>query len=300
MFPEKCVLLQELQINRHMTIQRHAFIILAHHRLDVLYDVLSRIDDPANDIYVHIDVKCKDFDVERLRNICVHSEVCVIPERLDVKWGDISQVEAEITGFKWALKGRACDYYHLISGEDYPLVSQSRFHDFFRGKNTSYIEYDYDLTFEQYHRYSLYALPEKLRKPFIQKVWNKMQIIAGVDRLKKMKKAKKKPAYGSNWCSLTYEAVNFLISSQAEIRRIVAHTTCPDEFYKQTILLNGGLPIVNDNLRYIDWSACLPNPKTLGLEDFDKLKNSGKFFARKITDDRLRKRIFDELISKIR
>lgn len=280
-----------------MTSQRHAFIILAHHRLDVLYDVLSRIDDPANDIYVHVDVKCKDFEAERLRKICVHSDVCVIPERLDVKWGDSSQVEAELTGFKWALKGRVCDYYHLISGEDYPLVGQSCFHEFFRGKNASFIEYDYDLTFEQYHRYSLYALPWKFRRPYIQRVCNKIQILAGVDRLKKMKRAHKKPAYGSNWCSLTHEAVNFLISSQTEIRRIVAHTFCPDEFYKQTILLNGGLPVVNDNLRYIDWSASLPNPKNLGLEDFVKLKNSGKFFARKITDEGLRKRIFEELIT---
>ena len=39
--------------------------------------------------------------------------------------------------------------------------------------------------------------------------------------------------------------------------------------------------MVNDNLRYIDWSEGKPSPKTLTIEDADKLTNSGKLFGRK-------------------
>jgi hypothetical protein len=42
--------------------------------------------------------------------------------------------------------------------------------------------------------------------------------------------------------------------------------------------------MVNDNLRYIDWSQGKASPKTLLLEDLPLLAASGKLYARKFSE----------------
>ncbi|MEI6087851.1 MAG: glycosyl transferase, partial [Bacteroidota bacterium] len=39
--------------------------------------------------------------------------------------------------------------------------------------------------------------------------------------------------------------------------------------------------MINDNLKYIDWSLGGASPKILTIDDIDKISKSGKFFARK-------------------
>jgi len=61
-------------------------------------------------------------------------------------------------------------------------------------------------------------------------------------------------------------------------------TFCADEIYFQTILMNSPLKdkIVNNNLRFIDWTRRNGNfPANLDESDFHSLKNSDKIFARK-------------------
>jgi hypothetical protein len=61
-------------------------------------------------------------------------------------------------------------------------------------------------------------------------------------------------------------------------------TFCADEIYFQTILLNSPFKekIVNNNLRYIDWTRRNGNfPAILDESDFQSLAHSDKVFARK-------------------
>ena len=46
----------------------------------------------------------------------------MLQTRIDVRWGDFSQVECELALFKQAAIGRY-DYYHLLSGVDLPIKS---------------------------------------------------------------------------------------------------------------------------------------------------------------------------------
>jgi hypothetical protein len=43
--------------------------------------------------------------------------------------------------------------------------------------------------------------------------------------------------------------------------------------------------MINNNLRYIDWSLGGASPKILKIEDTEKIGQSGKFFARKFDTD---------------
>ena len=57
----------------------------------------------------------------------------------------------------------------------------------------------------------------------------------------------------------------------------------PDELFFQTILVNSELRnrIVNDDLRYIRWSATGSGPEVLLVDDFDRLRHTESLFARK-------------------
>lgn len=45
---------------------RHAFLIMAHNHFDFLKILLKRLDDPRNDIYLHVDRKAADFSAGSL------------------------------------------------------------------------------------------------------------------------------------------------------------------------------------------------------------------------------------------
>jgi len=75
------------------------------------------------------------------------------------------------------------------------------------------------------------------------------------------------------------------LADSAENRALFTHFSrrfIPDESLPHTILCNQpDLKIVNDNLRYIDWSLSGHHPKTLGVEDIPRILASGAHFARK-------------------
>ena len=105
---------------------KHAYLILAHNEWALLLTLVSCIDDERNDIYIHIDAK-----VGSLPEVSVQKAgLYFIGERVDVRWGDLSVVEAEYALFSEAVKNGPYAYYHLLSGVDLPLKSQDYIHAF--------------------------------------------------------------------------------------------------------------------------------------------------------------------------
>lgn len=95
---------------------------------------------------------------------------------------------------------------------------------------------------------------------------------------------------GSHWFTANRRAANYILAVHGSPlgRRLSKHyRKCefPEESYFQTILVHGrntaGLVLENDNLRYTDWSAGGPHPKTLGASDVPNLLSSNAHFARK-------------------
>ena len=86
--------------------------------------------------------------------------------------------------------------------------------------------------------------------------------------------------YGSNWVDMRRRALEILQQRHKDIIKHTSSTAYFDEVYKQTFLQNCRLRFMPDNLRYIDWNAKQPSPKSLMLEDFDRIVASGKIFTR--------------------
>ena len=108
---------------------RHAFLVIAHNNWWQLKKLIQQLDDESNDIYVHIDKKSKDFHIDDFIGITTYSGLFFYQE-YEVFWGGYSQVEVEMYLMDKAHQ-KGYDYYHIISGADLLLKSNSEIHDFF-------------------------------------------------------------------------------------------------------------------------------------------------------------------------
>jgi hypothetical protein len=82
--------------------------------------------------------------------------------------------------------------------------------------------------------------------------------------------------------------VHAYVQSRPEYVRYFGRVYIPDELFFHTLLLNSALRdrVVDDDLRYVDWSRPSAGQKTLGIEDIDALEASPKLFARKFDSER--------------
>ena len=110
---------------------KHAYLIIAHNEPEILKRLLNLLDDQRNDIYLHVDKKSEAlynlFKVHSLRL----SRLYVLEDRVNIKWGDVSQIKAELLLFEKAVRNERYAYLHLISGVDFPIKTQDYIHEFF-------------------------------------------------------------------------------------------------------------------------------------------------------------------------
>lgn len=259
-----------------------AHLILAHAAPAQLSKLMGALESENAWCFVHLDRKADFNAFSLLQN---RDRVIFVTDRVDVGWGAYSIVEATLRGFR-AIAGSGVDfsYINLLSGADYPLQSPSQIHDFLaqnHGKN--FLEYYsvHDEWTEAIPRLTSYHLTNYNfpGKYLVQKWMNRLlptrTMPAGLI-----------PVGRSQWMSLTMDAVRYILEYldvHPEVARFFKLTWAPDEIIFQTILYNSPFrsSLVNDNLRYIDWSEGQASPKLLTEEDLDRMTATGKLFARK-------------------
>ncbi|MBR3584856.1 MAG: glycosyl transferase [Oscillospiraceae bacterium] len=283
--------------------KKHAYLIMCHNQFDLLCMLLSAIDDYRNDIYLHIDKKAKDVPLEKIRNTICKGKLVLI-ERISVNWGGYSQIKAELCLLEEATKEEH-EYYHLLSGADFPLKSQEEIHSFFaanRGKQ--FIAFDsHEKVGDEvkdrlryYYRYQdrLGRSNDKSLLSRLQAISLRVQKLAGIDRLSQCPYEIWK---GANWFSITHDLANYVLAEKETIKECFADSLCADELVLQSVAYSS--PFHNEiaycNMRYIDWKR--GNPYTFTIEDYDELTACGKLFARKFSENDLDlvKKIFRDI-----
>lgn len=259
-----------------------AHLILAHAAPAQLAKLIGALEGEHAWFFVHLDRKADLNAFSFLQN---RERVMLVPDRVDVAWGAYSIVEATLRGFRAILNsGIDFGYVNLLSGSDYPLQSPSEIHNFFtRNTGRNFMEY-YSVHSEwteaiprltEYHLTN-YNFPGKyLAQKWLNRLLPTRSMPAGLE-----------PVGRSQWMSLTLDAVRHILEyldGHPEVVRFFKLTWAPDEILFQTILYNSpfGSSLVNDNLRYIDWSKGQASPKVLTEEDLDRMWASWKLFARK-------------------
>lgn len=266
---------------------KHAFLIMAHNNFSILKITLKLLDDFNNDIYVHIDKKATDFDVNDFMNVCTKSKVVFLKRRLDVRWGRQSQVKLEMLLMKTAFRsGYKYQRYHIISGTDIPIKSNNYIHSLFQNTNDEVINTSKEITKFDTERLSRYHI--KFKRDTFNNLLDILHYKFKIDRLKN---CKLKIYKGANWASLTHNAVSVLLKNTKKIMELTRFSLCADEMYKQIILLNNGFDLYKnksgeyDNLRFVIWQGVSSHPKTLTVDDYEDIISSDSIFARKFDEN---------------
>lgn len=270
---------------------KHAFLIIAHNELRILNILLTMLDDPRNDVYLHLDKKWK-LNIQDLYHP-QNAQLFLVKERMDIRWGDISSIKLEFKLFRMAYENGPYLYYHLLSGVDLPIKSQDYIHDFFqRNSGKEFIGFaqgegnridcynkvmKFHLFSRHLHNSNKFLINGRIR---LENILNKY-----LNRSLSISFRK-----GTNWVSITNECCNYILSKEKSILKRFKFTQCGDEIFLQTLVYNSPFYekcySVSDeyvsNQREIDWSR--GNPYNWTMEDKDFLLHSDRIFARKIIE----------------
>lgn len=272
--------------------KKHAYLIICHNHFHQLGTLLETLDDPRNDIYLHIDRKSGEFPKQSLEAAVKFSHIYYV-DRINVNWGGYSQIQAEMLLLESAVTNETpYQYYHLISGVDLPVKSQDDIHRFFdqnAGKEFISFSTKSNQTKDFLDRIAIYHFfQDKIGRnegflAQIEKLLTNVQRLLSVDRIGDKKELFYK---GTNWFSITDDLARFVVSPAQKdfINQYMKWSRCADEIFLQTIAMYSPYKdnITNDTLRLIDWKR--GNPYTFTAADYDLLMTSDCLFARKFDE----------------
>lgn len=263
---------------------KHAYLIITHNDFAVLRRLVGMLDDVRNDIYVHIDAKVSTLPELRAEN----SRLYILQDRIDVRWGDVSQIRCELALMRAAAGNGPYERYHIISGTHLPLKSQDVIHGFFdvrAGREVMRLwpadAGDADFKLRRMHVLQDPQERSSLRS-FLWRASLKIQKMAGLRINRKVTFVK-----SDNWVSLTQDAVTYMLDREKEIVKRYRFSLCGDEYFAATELsLRPDLFSIDDcpELLKVDFDGA--NARTIPMSDYDGLCASEYLFARKFTDVR--------------
>ena len=265
---------------------KHAYCIMAHGGWEQLQMLVNALDDERNDIYLHIDKKgLSSYEEQCVGGVTTQLSRLFLVESLDVRWSDYSQTIAELSLFQKVVDtGVVYERIHLISGSDLPLRSQDYIHDFFKGKKEEYLTVNTSSAFQVRVKYYHFFVRWRRIHPIFN-LLRRVLLLLQIPFVNRLEHCPLPYAWGTNWCSLTMKAVRYLCANKGVFDAVFRHTTSSDELYKQMLLNNSPEFMFSSksegNLRYVDFSAHLPSPKTLTMDDYDQIMKSDCLFARK-------------------
>lgn len=274
---------------------RFAYLIMAHHRFDVLKMLLTDLDDQDNDIFLHIDQKTQNVPIEELKQ-CVRFSNLIFVDRIPVYWGHSSQIQCVLNLLKAATDHAHYDYYHLLVGVEFPLMSQEKIRRFFlenQGKEfIGFVQkHGYEERIKYFYLWTKYQRDHRtLGKKILfhlGRVLLAAQKKIGVNRLKHEPEYYRK-GY-ANW-SITDALARFFVENTQEIMKKCRWSFCADEVCFHTLVYHSRfMENVYDEqdeyhsaMRITTWED---KHNQLHFDDVPMLMKSGRLFARKFDDE---------------
>lgn len=270
-----------------------AILLMIHKVNDQVNNLIKTFDKDKFDIFIHIDKKVNDIS-----KIYQDENIFILEERISVMWATVDVAHAHIKLLKAAFEKNEYLHYTLISGQDLPVKPTNElYNEIANHKDISYVNISTDKDWIKKTEITVnlkYPRFMVKRNNFSRLIKKTYQAIFGP-----MIKSKYRVNYfGSQWMSLSHEFIDYLFYNynvETELLKEYKYSICVDETMIHTLFMNSRFKdLRKDNLTYVDWSEGKTSPKTLTLDDYDKMKNSNKFFARKFDET-----IDNEIITKI-
>ena len=301
------------------------YIILAHRHPKQLYRMIEKLQDENSHFYIHLDLKNSMEDFEFLNEL---QNVKFIKERINCIWGDFSIVRATLELIHNVINDGNEGFTILLSGQDYPLKSNSYITDFLKQNSTKNfidilpieekwgkkmvkdkIENYHILHSESRSNSNCYApfysgnLKSKFRTVLhLAKGRLSSENFKFLKTLPKRIPLFEKQYAGSQWWALNWETLKtmkaYIDENFSSLEAYYSYTSSPDELFFQTVLMHvfsGEIENFNPSLTYVNWErkGC-SLPVTFTASDFNELAQKPHLFARKFDTE-----ISSQLLNKI-
>ena len=300
-----------------------AYIITAHKNPEQLVRLVERLNADGATFFVHVDrrtdVQTYCRMVDGLRHL---SNVHFMKKRFKCHYMTLfSAVQAVLQGIREMLqKNVAFDYLIYLTGQDYPIKTNAQIEAFLQDAGgLSYMAY-LPLPFEGLHPagariiqnasriecWHLHLFNQYIRLPLRQRSRFGRALNLFVPKKRRFPMGFRPYGGWAYWCLARQhvEYIHSFIKLHPAFVRFFRFVKSADEICFQSILLNSRFKdqIINDDLRYVDWTTEDCHPKLLRREDLGKLIDSPKLFARKfdLQLDAQVLNLIDEEILKIR
>lgn len=305
-----------------------AALILAHKNEEQLKRLISVLQHPSIDIYIHLDAK-SSLEASSF----VQKNVFFTQRRIDISLFDFSMVDAEMELLCTAAANEKYGYYILLSGQDYPLWHIDNIYDYLCKKYPEplieVISTDIVTMFAHQFRYPYVMKKFRTRsEAFLKKHLSTRSIYPykyipegialAVSMMKSLfvKSPKKRlnamgimPYFGSQWWILPDVAVDEICKIYEDEKFcdcIKDCFSCDETFFQTAIMIHAerfGISLCDEG-KYKGyypqkhWFVIFSHnhPIILKQEHFGKLITSNKLFARKfdITTDAVILDMIDE------
>ena len=268
---------------------RHAWLIIAHNEFEVLQQLVSMLDVPESDFYIHFDKKVQtlpEISIERGR-------LTVLKDRIDVCWGTVSQIKTELLLLETALRNGPYGHYHILSGTHLPLKPVEELIAFYDSHPNEEVmrfwpqdEGDSDFKLRRYHFPMRYFKNSghPIHKAVDALIWKallKIQKVFGIRHHTYCHFQKT-----DNWLSLSEAGCSHLVRHKKDILKKYRWSFCGDEYFAATELISTS---ISEPLRFFDCQSLLyiefekGTPKTFSVSAYCHLQKSGALWARKFT-----------------
>ncbi|WBA43081.1 beta-1,6-N-acetylglucosaminyltransferase [Hymenobacter canadensis] len=270
---------------------RIAHLIMAHRAPAQLVRQLRGLHHPQADCFIHLDTKA---DLSVFSFLGTLPQVQFVRRRFAINWGGFGFTEALLASLRELLAHPArYEFINLLSGQDYPLRPAEELHAYLAAHpGRSFVEAEpmgspwWQANRSRLERYHLTDAPALPGRYAVQRALNavlpRRQFPLGGYVV-----------YGGNmscWYTLSRTAAEYLVNFftlHPELHRFGRLSWGSDEFLVATVLYNSPLreTLLNNSLRYIDWSQGGAHPKLLTTADLPALLASGRFWGRKFDLD---------------
>lgn len=294
-----------------------AYLILAHKDPEQLFRLVMSLDYES-ECFIHLD---KKSSLSEFAKFDFPPSVHFILDRVKVNWAGFKMITATLNLIKAALKTEK-EYSHLVllSGLDYPIKPIRQLHQFLNEHHEEEFIRFIKVADSPEHYLKIFKR-YSFKNPIFPSVGNKF-LNKGISLIDKIIRksltlllstyAKKPiediiPCYGSQWWAITPACATYILNfvdNNPKFTEYFKTAFAPDEYFFHTIV--GNSPFLAKSTGFQKYQGRgtfrmanlhVIHPSLAHVythDDFEELKNSDKFFVRKVTSASSR-----QLISKI-
>ncbi|MGN0131992.1 MAG: beta-1,6-N-acetylglucosaminyltransferase [Lachnospiraceae bacterium] len=275
--------------------KKQAYLITAYKDFAAVYELASFLSQ-WDEVFIHVDKKSKEIgsgELEKLNAL----PGCHAVSTYSIAWGGYTHIQAILRLMEMAVSREEISYIHLLTGEDFPVVSPKRLHEKFTEDEHIYLSYIEEQDFNEavrkrYYYYNLFQ-NRNVKNPILWQFQNLtvgLQKILGIRRksLGEFRQIYKGLVYMSMPKETAMDILQY-VNNHPEYEKALYYCQIPEEFFFHTLLLNedfcGGKwkpLIVDKELRYMNWErGDGGSPVYLEENDYDEIAVGDYCFARK-------------------